>query len=206
MNPVLLAFPVEINLTFPLHKISKIYYAICEANKKGKARNSPVPAFPSPSGIFCMTQRISLEYSIMKHKNFFKHNSHFQSNISECYARQAAVYQSKYNRKHPRQHIWRHMLYKRTFYFYLYGRHISVEVEIVRFRFAGTNVTFTFYGTLFCAYTHFSTQFIKQAVSSSDELLSPSALIVSVKTLKCWAEWIRNGRILSHELPKTITP
>jgi len=133
----------------------------------------------------------------MKHDDFFKYNFHFQNNLSSCYAQQAHAYQLKYNRKHPGQRIWRHMLYKRTFYFFLNGRYISIEIEIVRFRYAGTNTTFTFYGTLFCAYSHFSAQFIKHAVFSSDELFSPSALTVSVKTLNSWKGWILNKRIFS---------
>jgi len=138
----------------------------------------------------------------MKHNDFFKYNSKFQENISSCYDQQAAFFQSKHNKNHPEQRIWRHMLYKRTFYFSINGRHISVEIEIVRFRYVGTNKTFTYYGTLFCAYSNFSTGFIKQAVSSSNDLLSPSALTVSVKTLNCWKERLRNGHILSHELDK----
>lgn len=170
--------------------------------KKERPSPCPVPVFPSPSGIFCMMQQTSLRYSIMKHDNFFKYDSGFQKNISSCYARQAAAYQSKHNQKNPGQRIWRHMLYRRTFYFYLNGRHISVRIEIIRFRYAGTNTTFTFYGTLFCACSHFSAEFIKQAVSSSDELLSPSALTVSVKTLNCWKGWIRGGRIFSINYTK----
>jgi len=131
----------------------------------------------------------------MRNNNFFKHDFEFQKNISLHYDRKAMAFQSEYNRKHPGKRIWRHLLYKRTFYFYLHRRYISVEVEIVRFRYAKTNNTFTFYGSLFCAYSHFSAGFIKQAVSSSDDLLSPSALAVSVKTLNGWKEWIRNGRI-----------
>jgi len=91
----------------------------------------------------------------MKNKELFMHNNHFQYNISSCYAQQVAAYQADYNRKNPDHRIWRHMLYKRTFFFFSGGRYISVEIEIVRFRFAGTNNTFTYYGTLFCAYTFF---------------------------------------------------
>lgn len=174
-----------------------LYVAI----KKERPKTCKFPSFLHPR-MHCITQWASLTYSIMKYNDFFKYNSKFQKNIFSCYDQQAAAFQSKYNKNHPKQHIWRHMLYKRTFYFSLNGRHISIEIEIVRFRYVGTNKTFTFYGTLFCAYSNFSAEFIKQAVSSSDELLSPSALTVSVKTLNCWKEWLRNGRILSHQLDK----
>ena len=178
---------------------------LCATNKKGKTRNLTVPVFPSPSGLSCVVQQTSLTYSIMKHDDFFKHNSHFQNKISSSYSKQATVYQSEHNQKHPQQRIWRHMLYKRTFYFSLNGRNVSVEVEIVRFRYVGTNSTFTFYGSLFCAYSHFSVEFIKEAVSSSGELLSQSALTVSIKTLNCWRKWIRNSRF-SHEPPENRRP
>lgn len=173
-----------------------------QAIKKERPTNQPVSVFPSPTGICCMTQLTSHIYSIMKHDIFFKYNSKFQKIVSSCYARQANAYQTKFNRMHPEKRIWRHMLYQRTFYFSLNGRHICVAVELVRFRYVGTNATFTFYGTLFCAYSHFSTEFIKQAVSSSDELLSPSALTVSINTLNIWKKWIRNGHIFSHEQGK----
>lgn len=174
--------------------------------KEGKTTNLPAAVFPPLLDISCMVQQISHRYSIMKNNNFFKHNPKFQDNLSSRYEREATVYQSGYNRKHPGKHIWRHMLYKRTFYFYLDGMHISVEVEIVRFRHARTNNTFTFHGTLFCAYSHFSAGFIKQAVSSSGDPLSPSALAVSVKTLNCWVEWVRNGRIFSDKPQESIRP
>jgi len=140
----------------------------------------------------------------MKNKELFKNNLNFQHIFSSCYAKQAAAYQAEYNQKNPRQRIWRHMLYKRTFYFFLDGRHVSVDIEIVRFRHARTNNTFTYYGTLFCAYSFFSVQFKRHAVCSSDELLSPSAVIISVKTLNCWRGWIHRERILSPVLHKSL--
>lgn len=140
----------------------------------------------------------------MKHYDFFKYDLDVQNKFSSLYAREAVIYQSKYNRKHPDRHIWRHLLYRRTFYFFLNGRYISAQIEIVRFRHAGTNRTFTFYGTLFCPYSHFSSDFIKQAVSGSKQPDNPAALTVSVDTLKCWKTWLLNGRGFSPEIPAAI--
>ena len=128
----------------------------------------------------------------MKHNEFFKHNFSFQQKISSVYNRQALQYQFEYNKKHPDKHIWRHLLYRRTFYFLRHGVYFSVQIEIVRFKYAGTNSTFTFYGDLFLAFSRFSSQFVRQAVSEGIEGRC-AASIVSKETLKRWSRHLSLG-------------
>lgn len=122
----------------------------------------------------------------MKHSEFFKQNFSFQEQISSSYSRQALNFQFKHNQKHPDKRIWRHLLYRRTFYFFRNGEYFSVQVELVRFRYAGTNCTFTFYGNLFLAFSRFSSSFVHQAVSESDSIDGLAAPVVSRDTLKQW--------------------
>ncbi len=123
---------------------------------------------------------------IMKNKDFFKPFLDFQLHISERYEQEARDFQRKYNASHPDCHIWRHMLYTRTFYFYHEGQYISVRIEVLRFRYAHTFRTFTFYGSLLCPFSHFSTSFIRQAVAEADLLFSQTASLVSTDTLRRW--------------------
>ena len=151
-------------------------------------------------------QVISLIYIIMKYNTFFKYNLQFQDKISLNYAQEAIVYQTRYNTAHPQHRIWRHLLYQRTFYFFQNGKLLSVRVELVRFRYAGTNRTFTFYGTLFCAYSHFAAEFIRRAVSESHIDDSPISLSVSLETLRYWKNWLVTGRVPSPGFPKDTRP
>ncbi len=128
----------------------------------------------------------------MKHKEFFKHNSSFEQKISSEYNKQAIQYQFDYNKKHPDRHIWRHLIYRRTFYFLRDGVYFSVQIEIVRFKYAGTNSTFTFYGDLFLALSRFSAQFVRQAVKEGMNG-SGAASIVSKETLKRWSRHLALG-------------
>lgn len=123
----------------------------------------------------------------MNYKDFFKHNFSFQQKILSCYDQEARNFQLQHNASHREHRIWRHMLYKRTFYFFRNGIHFSVEVEIVRFRFAGTNRTFTFYGSLFCSFSHFSKEFISKAVAENTDPFSSVAGLVSTQTILHWA-------------------
>lgn len=93
------------------------------------------------------------------------------------------MFQKEYNLKHPGMHIWRHILYRKTFRFFLNGQIISLDLEIVRFIYAGTNRTFTFYGSFFLPFFHFTKEFMRQAVRSPDTL---PALDVSAETIRRW--------------------
>lgn len=117
---------------------------------------------------------------------FFKQNFQFQQNILSEYNKQVLDYQFRYNLCHPISHIWRHNLYKRTFFFYKNGCSFSIQISVVRFIYAGTNRTFTFYGSLFSAFSHFSREFIQQAVQEKNIRDSFPALTVSAETLRTW--------------------
>ena len=104
--------------------------------------------------------------------------------ISEKYDQEARQFQRKYNREHPDRHIWRHLLYKRTFFFCKEGKRISVKIEIVRFIFAGTNRTMTFYGSMFLPRSSFSKQFQKHSVSNPSAEFTE---MVSIRTIQKWA-------------------
>lgn len=118
--------------------------------------------------------------------DFFKQNFQFQKKFSSEYHSQVKKFQNRYNHLHPDSHIWKHGLYTRTFFFYRNGLSFSVEIQIVRFVYAGTNKTFTFYGTLFSAFSHFSREFIRQAVREKNSPDSFPALTVSIETLAAW--------------------
>ena len=125
-------------------------------------------------------------YILMKHSEFFKQNFSFQEKISSSYTKQTLRYQYLHNQSHPHRRIWRHLIYRRTFYFLHCGQYISGQVEIVRFRYAGTNCTFTFYGDLFLAFSRFSSQFVRLAVSEADSIRGLASSVVSQDTLKHW--------------------
>lgn len=125
-------------------------------------------------------------YILMKNSAFFKQNISFQQKISSSYDSQALRYQFQHNQRHPDRRIWRHLLYRRTFYFLHNGCYLSVQIEIVRFRYAGTNSTFTFYGNLFLAFSRFSSGFVHQAISEADTLDGPASIVVSRETLRRW--------------------
>lgn len=117
----------------------------------------------------------------------------FRQYISDEYDRQARAFQKEYNSSHPDGHLWRHILYKRTFRFFKDGQVISVELEIVRFIYAGTNSTFTFYSSFFLPFSRFSIGFMKQAI------LFPSgaaAMDVSADTVSRW------GRLDLFRMPQ----
>lgn len=123
----------------------------------------------------------------MNCSDFFKQNFQFQEKFSSEYHDQARKFQLRYNQHHPGAPIWRHGLYTRTFFFYRNGCPFSVVIQIVRFIYAGTSQTFTFYGSLFSAFSHFSREFIQQAVYEKNSLDSFPALSVSSETLEIWA-------------------
>ncbi len=124
---------------------------------------------------------------IKNYFNFFKQNFQLQQKIASEYEHQVRNFQLRYNDRHPKSHIWRHMLYTRIFFFYHDGVAFSVEIRLVRFIYAGTSHTFTFYGSLFCAFTHFSTSFIRQAVAEKEVPDSFPALTVPEIVLNVWA-------------------
>lgn len=130
---------------------------------------------------------------IKKYSELFKQNFDFQSKISSDYERGTQNFQFRYNQAHPNARIWRHMLYKRTFFFFRDGIAFSVQVTLVRFVYAGTSRTFTFYGDLFCAFSHFSSEFIRQAVAEKDLGDSFPALTVPEVVLNVWGSLPPSG-------------
>lgn len=123
----------------------------------------------------------------MNHQDFFKQNFAFQKKIILKYKYEAQDFQQQYNLAHPQRRIWKHRYGLRTFYFFVQGSLIYVRVKILRFRFAGTNRTFTFYGSLFCAFSRFSRDFMAQAVAQAGFLFSALSTLLSPKTLSRWA-------------------
>lgn len=140
---------------------------------------------------------------IMKNKDFFKPFLDFQQHICALYEQEARIFQLRYNASHPDCHIWRHMLYRRTFYFYSGGHHICVCIEILRFRYAHTFRTFTFYGSLLCPFSHFSADFIRQAVAEAVLLFSQTASLVTADTLRRWAHSMPGAAAHSISCPNT---
>ncbi|MGN0398785.1 MAG: hypothetical protein ACI4EO_01540 [Blautia sp.] len=150
--------------------------------KKGKAQTPDCPAFPhnteKPYGL--------PSYRIMNHNEFFKQNFLFQRNFHIQYEKEARSFQSHYNSVHPSHRIWRHQLYLRTFFFYRNGFSFSIQVRVVRFIFAGTGKTFTFYGSLFSAFSRFSKELISQIVSDHTDPFCTAASLVSSETAAHW--------------------
>lgn len=124
----------------------------------------------------------------MKHNEFFKMNLELQEKIAALYDTEVRKFQSRYNKKHPDQHIWRHMLYCRSLFLFKNGCYSSVRIEIVRFRFAGTYTTFTFYGSLFAALSRFSAEFIRKALSEKNQACGMASSVVHPSTLRHWTK------------------
>lgn len=190
---VFLIIPVEISLTlfslFPHSFFLRCILFLLPLDNKKEPHPRKGRLFPHPlhlsSPVSHLYRHLWCTYIIMKNKDFF--NPHFYDqlqDISSDYDKQARTFQKEYNFKHPGMHIWRHILYRKTFRFFLSGQMISVDVEIVRFIYAGTNRTFTFYGSFFLPFFHFTKEFMCQAVRSPDTL---PALEVSAETIRRWA-------------------
>ena len=106
-----------------------------------------------------------------------------QDEIQARYNRLARSYQYKHNTSHPDGRIWRHMLCTRTFTFFRSGTAVEITVEIVRFIFAGTHHTFTFYAGLFLPFSRYAAEFVRSAISLPE---SGAALCVSRETICRW--------------------
>ena len=65
------------------------------------------------------------------------------------------------------------MVYSRIFYFLKDGDPISVPIKLVRFIIAGSNTTFTFYGSLFLPRTNYSVPLLKNWIDYEPAFLSP---------------------------------
>lgn len=125
-------------------------------------------------------------YSIMKYNEFFKHNFSFQEKIASHYRQEVYQFQNKHNSSAGSDRIWRHQLYPRTFYFFRNGIAFSVRIYLVRFIYAGTSRTFTFYGTLFCAFSRYSKEFISSVLSEGGNKYGDASCLVSVETASRW--------------------
>ncbi len=130
----------------------------------------------------------------MKNREIFKDNFSFSNKISACYDQEARKFQKEYNRSHPGCHIWRHVLSRRTFFFCSHGHHFAASVEIVRFLFAHSNRTFTFYGSLFLPGSPFPVQFVQQALAESYDPCGSASSLVHPCTLRRWGS-------VSHAAP-----
>lgn len=108
--------------------------------------------------------------------------------ISELYDQETRKFQKAHNHKNLDSHIWRHILHRRTFYFNVKDTIVAVSVEIVRFRVAHTNLTFTFYGSLFLPYTSHSRQLISNVV---DNPTCGTALLFDTATVQGWTALIK---------------
>ena len=64
----------------------------------------------------------------------------------ERYDAEVSQFQHSYNEKHPLQHIWRHIIAKRRITVLYESEDVSVVIQVVRFVYAHTSQTFTFYG------------------------------------------------------------
>ena len=64
----------------------------------------------------------------------------------ERYDAEVSQFQHSYNEKHPLQHIWRHIISKRRITVLYESEDVSVVIQVVRFVYARTSQTFTFYG------------------------------------------------------------
>lgn len=184
---------VEISLTALLH-FSQIEYTIpvtiySPLNQKKESPHHHMSDFPFPLGTFrAFDAPLYIPIPMIKNMNhFFKKNLQCQQKFSLLYKKEASDYQASYNRRHPQHPIWRHMLYTRTFYVFWQGGLYVIRIPIVRFLFAGTSKTFSFYGSLFCAFSHYARPFIHLAISDSDNPDSPVSLTVLPRTLKRWA-------------------
>ena len=134
-------------------------------------------------------------YIIMNNRRFFKQIFSFRQKTASLYSREACSFQYRHNRLHPDCRIHRHMLCPRTFHFFHGGHHVLVQVCLVRFRFSGTNRTFTFYGSLFLPFSRFSLAFIRQAVSEERDrcLCGPASTCVSSGTVSRWARMLADA-------------
>lgn len=135
-------------------------------------------------------------------KKNFQSQLEFQHSVQKQYDREARKFQYEHNQRHPGKRIWRHVLYTRTYFFYVNGSQLSVDVTIVRFIYAGTNGTFTFYGSLFSAFTAYSLSFLHAAVSEMDDSLSAAALAVSAETLRSWSSLPAGGFTARKKCPE----
>lgn len=140
----------------------------------------------------------------MKHRELCKRffSKTLQNEISASYDEQARRFQKNYNTMHPDAHIWRHILYERTFIFYRNGQVLSVRVEIVRFIFAGTNKTFTYLGNLFRAFSCFPWEFLNAVVHDPE---SSVALEICAETLIRWKKllFLQKPHNLTHGISVT---
>jgi len=140
--------------------------------RKDSCRPKPVPSlYPTT---FEVIPHLSFYMIIMRCSDYksFSSIDAFISKTQMRYRNEADTFQHRYNEKN-KIHIWRHMLYSRIFHFYINGDLISVPVEIIRFIFAGSNKTFSFYGSLLLPRTTYSVPLLKNWINSKPAFLSP---------------------------------
>ena len=101
----------------------------------------------------------------------------------ERYDAEAKRYQIDYNRKNPSHRIWRHILARRKITTLYESEDITIEIIVVRFVFAHTSQTFTFYGTLLLRRTHYAFHLLQEWIG-----MRPARLSRDVE--KCWASFV----------------
>ena len=70
------------------------------------------------------------------------------------------------------QHIWRHIIAKRRITVLYESEDVSVVIQVVRFVYAHTSQTFTFYGTLLLRRTHYAFHLLRKWIGSRPANLS----------------------------------
>ena len=90
----------------------------------------------------------------------------------ERYDAEVSQFQHSYNEKHPLQHIWRHIIAKRRITVLYESEDVSVVIQVVRFVYAHTSQTFTFYGTLLLRRTHYAFHLLRKWIGSRPANLS----------------------------------
>lgn len=112
----------------------------------------------------------------MRAKTIKKEEADLTRQFQSQYDKECQAYQMTYNQRHPGAHIWRHLIYSRTIHFLRNGADITCVIRIVRFIFAGTNSSFTFYGSLILPRTHFSFPMLRDWIRQTPPLLSPTVI------------------------------
>ena len=112
----------------------------------------------------------------MRAKTIKKEEADLTKQFQSQYDKECRAYQTNYNRTHPGAHIWRHLIYTRTIHFLRQGSDVTCLIRIVRFIIAGTNKSFTFYGSFILPRTHYSLPMLWAWIRQTPPLLSPTVI------------------------------
>lgn len=98
--------------------------------------------------------------------------STLSARIQHHYNQQVLEFQFKHNLMNPSQKIWRHILCRRAISFLINGNEVAVIITVVRFVYARSTTTFTFYGSLLLPRTHYSFPLLKRWIGMRPAMLS----------------------------------